>query len=205
MMGRLSAAGGEANAGRFLETTATEPDPTRSLTLYVARRAFALSSFIRLGLDVASCPESVQKVSRKCLSPGKHKKPKTAIPCAMARVKTVFIKGGFHPKPNVRGCPPKGISVLLVFNQWSIATRCGEWLLIEVLKTHCAPIHQQRFPKKGYSITVSLSSPTKKMHAASAALVVVCTEFFTCRIGDHEKRVYLRPRLGSVHPRQDRW
>jgi hypothetical protein len=59
MMGRLSAAGGEAKAGRFLETRATEPDLTRSLTLYVARRAFALSSFIRLGLDVASCPESV--------------------------------------------------------------------------------------------------------------------------------------------------
>ena len=42
MMGRLSEAGGEAKAGRFLETRATEPDPTRSLTLYVA-----------------SCPESV--------------------------------------------------------------------------------------------------------------------------------------------------
>ena len=57
MMGRLSATAGGTNAGRFME--ATEPDPTRSLTRYVTRRAFGLSSFIRLGLDAASCPESV--------------------------------------------------------------------------------------------------------------------------------------------------
>ena len=102
-MGRLSAAGGEANAGRFLETTATEPDPTRSLTLYVARRAFALSSFIRLGLDVASCPESVQKVS----VPRQAQKTKNGDSMRDGASKDGFHKGGIPSETQRTRVPAK--------------------------------------------------------------------------------------------------